>query len=148
VIEMRLATVVLRTSDVARMRSFYENVLGFTLNDRVGDDRYRPGITWAELDAPARDAREPDVELLDEATHTLPPAPEDGSQASRAIIAFRVDDIRRAVAFLRESHIGGPLEIVEESWGWFCYFADPDGNDLEVFQYRDEEPWRARDGDA
>ena len=146
-IEMRLATLVLRTRDVARMRSFYEDVLGFTMNDRVGDERYRPGITWAELHAPARDAQEPDVELLDEATHTLPPATSDGP-ASRAIIAFRVDDIGRAVAFLRESNVGGRLEIVEESWGWFCYFSDPDGNDLEVFQYRDEDPWGARDEDA
>jgi hypothetical protein len=24
-------------------------------------------------------------------------------------------------------------------------FKHPDGNDLEVFQYRDEEPWKARD---
>jgi catechol 2,3-dioxygenase-like lactoylglutathione lyase family enzyme len=147
VIEMRLATLVLRTRDVARMRSFYEDVLGFTMNDRVGDERYRPGITWAELEAPARDAREPDVELLDEATHTLPPASSDGS-ASRAIIAFRVDDIRRAVAYLGRSKVGGPLEIVEESWGWFCYFTDPDGNDLEVFQYRDADPWGPRDGDG
>ena len=146
-IEMRLATVLLRTRDVGRMLSFYEGVLGFKLNDRVGDERYRPGITWAELNAPVRDAREPDVELLDEETHVLPPASSDGS-ASRAVIAFRVDDIFDAVAFLGASDVGGPLEIVEESWGWFCYFADPDGNDLEVFQYRDEEPWKARDDDA
>ena len=145
--EMRLATVVLRTRDVPRMQSFYEDVLGFTLNDRAGDERYRPGITWAELDAPARDPQEPDVELLDEATHTLPPSPDDGP-ASRAIIAFRVDDIRRAVAFLGESDVGGALEIVEESWGWFCFFSDPDGNDLEVFQYRDDEPWGPRDEDG
>ncbi len=145
-IEMRLATLLLRTRDVGRMQSFYEGVLGFRLNDRVGDERYRSGITWAELDAPARDASEPDVELLDEGTHALPPASSTGS-ASRAIIAFRVDDIHDAVAFLGESNVGGPLEIVEESWGWFCYFKDPDGNDLEVFQYRDEEPW-SRDEDA
>ena len=39
-IEMRLATVLLRTRDVGRMLSFYEGVLGFKLNDRVGDERY------------------------------------------------------------------------------------------------------------
>lgn len=146
-IEMRFATVLLRTRDVGRMVSFYEGVLGFKLNDRLGDDRYRPGITWAELDAPARDAREPEVELLDEGTHALPPASRDGS-AGRAIIAFKVDDIHDAVAFLGESNVGGSLEIIEESWGWFSYFEDPDGNDLEVFQYRSEEPWEGSHEDA
>jgi catechol 2,3-dioxygenase-like lactoylglutathione lyase family enzyme len=117
------------------MVAFYEDVLGFGLNERAGDDDYLPGVNWAELHAPAVDPDEPDLEFLDGSVHVVPsPTAEDAP--GRCILAFRVDDIREGVRLLEDGHAGGISEIHEESWGRFCYFKDPDGNDLELFEYR------------
>lgn len=132
---IRFATVAFRTTDVARLSAFYRDVFGFRLNERWGDgDRYVPGETFAELHATDPDHDEPEIEFLDEAVHLLPAAPPDGRPGP--ILAFRTDDIRAAVAALQARGVTGVSDVMEEPWGWACYFRDPDGNDLELFQYR------------
>jgi len=132
---LRFSTVILQTRDVPRMVSFYEDVLGFGLNERAGDEAYLPGVNWAELHAPAVDPDEPDLEFLDGSAHVVPsPAP--GVAPGRCILAFRVDDIQEGIRLLERGHAAHISEIHEEAWGWFCYFKDPDGNDLELFEYR------------
>lgn len=133
-IDISFATVLLRTRDVGGMRAFYERVLGFELDEReLGDPLYSVGINYAELRAPRRDPGEPELELLDETVHTLPPRASDGRAS---ILAFKVDDIHRAVGELRAMGVEPSTEVLEEGWGWFCFLRDPDGNDLELFQYR------------
>jgi catechol 2,3-dioxygenase-like lactoylglutathione lyase family enzyme len=133
---IRFATIAFRTTDVARLSAFYREVFGFDLNERWGDgDRYRPGKTFAELHAADPDHDEPEIEFLDEAVHVLPPGPRDGRPGP--ILAFRTDDIRAAIAALEARGLPASSEVIEEPWGWCCYLRDPDGNDLELFQYRD-----------
>ena len=136
---MRFATIAFRTSDVARLSSFYREVFGFRLSQRPGDgEQYRPEQTWAELHAPDPDHEEPEIEFLDEAMLALPPPPAEGRPGP--ILAFRTRDIRAAVEALDRHGVERVSDVFEETWGWCCYFKDPDGNDLEVFEYRDQ-PW-------
>ena len=134
-LRVRFSTVIVPTRDVPKMRKFYEELFGFRLNDRTGDGEYRPGINWAELEAPEQDPGEPDLELLEIGEHVLPASAAAGPPGG-CIFAFRVDDIREAAAFLQDKGVPLSSEIYEEGWGWFFYFHDPDGNGLELFQYR------------
>ena len=112
------------------------------MSGRPGDGaQYRPDETWSELHAPDPDHDEPEIEFLDEAMHALPPSPAEGRPGP--ILAFRTDDIRVAVERLERRGVARVSDIFDETWGWCCYFKDPDGNDLEVFQYRPE-PWPER----
>jgi catechol 2,3-dioxygenase-like lactoylglutathione lyase family enzyme len=136
---LRFATIAFRTSDVGRLATWYRDVFGFRMSERPGDGaQYRPDETWSELHAPDPDHEEPEIEFLDEAMHALPPLPAAGRPGP--ILAFRTDDIHVAVERLERRGVARASDIFDETWGWCCYFKDPDGNDLEVFQYR-AEPW-------
>jgi catechol 2,3-dioxygenase-like lactoylglutathione lyase family enzyme len=136
---LRFATIAFRTSDVGRLATWYRDVFGFRMSERPGDGvQYRPDETWSELHAPDPDHEEPEIEFLDEAMHALPPLPAAGRPGP--ILAFRTDDIHVAVERLERHGVARASAIFDETWGWCCYFKDPDGNDLEVFQYR-AEPW-------
>lgn len=145
-VELRFSTVVLWTGDVERITTFYESVLGFRLSDRAGDgERYRSGETWAEMHAQHVAPEEPEIEFLDQTVHVMPPRPRESRLG--CILAFLTDDIIVAVGRLERGGATRTSEVIEESWGWYCYFTDPDGNDLELFQYRGE-PWSGTTGSS
>ncbi len=137
--ELRFATVVFWSKDVGRQVGFYRDALGFRLSDRAGDgESYRPGETWAELHAERTAPEEPEIEFLDQAVFRMPPPPPHGRPG--CILAFITDDVRKAADALEANGATRTSEIIEDVWGWYAYFTDPDGNDLEVFQYRGV-PW-------
>jgi predicted enzyme related to lactoylglutathione lyase len=137
--ELRFATVVFWSEDVGRQVAFYRDALGFRLSERAGDGAsYRSGETWAELHAEHTAPEEPEIEFLDQAVLRMPPPPPRGRPG--CILAFLTDDVRKAADALEAKGARMTSEIIEDVWGWYAYFTDPDGNDLEVFQYRGV-PW-------
>jgi catechol 2,3-dioxygenase-like lactoylglutathione lyase family enzyme len=137
--ELKFATVVFWTEDVGRQVAFFRDALGFRLSERTGDGvSYRSGETWAELHAQHPAPEEPEIEFLDQAVFRMPPPPLQGRP--RCILAFLTDDIYKATDALEAKGATKTSEIIEDVWGWYTFFTDPDGNDLEVFQYRGE-PW-------
>jgi catechol 2,3-dioxygenase-like lactoylglutathione lyase family enzyme len=55
-----------------------------------------------------------------------------GSQRPGVMVNYRVDDFDGFVAALRERGIA-IKRVVEEAYGRFVYFDDPDGNTVEVW---------------
>jgi catechol 2,3-dioxygenase-like lactoylglutathione lyase family enzyme len=104
------------TGDMDRAVAFYTEVLGLDLAYRAGDD-------WAELEAPP-------IRLALHATN-------DERRAASGTVVFRVGDLdetrraleRRGVAF--DEHLG---EV--EGRARFATFRDPDGNPIQVIEYR------------
>jgi predicted enzyme related to lactoylglutathione lyase len=50
-----------------------------------------------------------------------------------AVIAFGVDDLEKTVADLRGKGADFTDEVSEHPWGRVIPFADPDGNDLQLY---------------
>lgn len=137
--ELRFATVVFWSDDVRRQVAFYRDALGFRLSERQGDGRaYRPGETWAELHAERTAPEEPELEFLDQGVFRMPPPPAVGRPG--CILAFLTDDVGKAAEALEAKGATRTSEIIEDVWGRYVYFTDPDGNDLEVFEYHGV-PW-------
>jgi catechol 2,3-dioxygenase-like lactoylglutathione lyase family enzyme len=104
------------THDLDRAVSFYTEILGLRL-------AYRAGTDWAELEAPP-------VRL---ALH----AADEQRRVASGTVVFRVDDLddarsvleRRGVRF--DEHVG---EV--EGRARFATLRDPDGNPIQLIEYR------------
>jgi catechol 2,3-dioxygenase len=128
-----VGTVSLTVSDLPRVRSFYERVLGLTV---LRDDGGRvvlgapSGLPLIELQgdgsAPARDPRSPGLFHL----------------------AILFPDRRAlAMALARVAGQGWPLSgasdhLVSEA----LYLSDPEGNGIELYRDRPRDEWQVRDG--
>jgi catechol 2,3-dioxygenase-like lactoylglutathione lyase family enzyme len=104
------------TRDMDRAVAFYEGVLGLKLGHRAGGG-------WAEFDAgPVRLALHATVEA---------------EVPSGGTVVFRVDDLDEAISSLRQRGVvfdGHEAEV--PGVGRFATFHDPDGNPLQLFEYR------------
>jgi CreA protein len=108
------------TGDMERAAAFYSEVLGLPLLRRSGD-------AWAEFDGGP-------IRLALHGVHEGQPVPLGGATA-----VFEVDDLDesrrtlegRGVAF--DQHVG---EV--EGFARFASFLDPDGNTLQLIEYRGE----------
>jgi catechol 2,3-dioxygenase-like lactoylglutathione lyase family enzyme len=113
------------TSDVARLRRFYEDVLGFTVQRETPSTVYLDagGGTYLAVSRSAGQAS---------GTHTQ--------------MAFRVPDIAAEVAELRArgvtfeeyetpKTVGG---IADVGAGYAAWVKDPDGNLFGIWQFKDE----------
>jgi len=118
---MKRAKVTIITSDVARLRRFYEHVIGLS---PVGDERYiefhAPGMTLAIANHGRIEA-------------TAPGATAPASNRS-AVFDFEVEDVdheRSRLAGLVEEFV---LEPTTQPWGSrSMMFRDPDGNLVNFF---------------
>jgi catechol 2,3-dioxygenase len=130
--------VHLKVSDLDRAIAFYRDVLGFELQQRIGDEaaflsaggyHHHIGLnTW-------------------ESKGGSPPAP---GSTGLYHFAIRYPD-RRALAnaLKRVLEAGIPIGTSDHGVSEAIYFADPDGNGIEIYRDRPREEWpRARDGDG
>lgn len=120
----RLAPVVERldhvyywVSDLARAVAFYRDVLGLRLVRRDGD-------TWAVFDAGGRPF------ALHAAVEGHPVS------AGGATAVFAVADLDRARAVLSERGVRFGHEGDVEGYARFASFEDPDGNTVQLIEYR------------
>jgi catechol 2,3-dioxygenase len=130
--------VHLKVSDLDRAIAFYRDVLGFELQQRMGDEaaflsaggyHHHIGLnTW-------------------ESQGGSPPPP---GSTGLYHFAIRYPD-RRALAnaLKRVLEAGIPIGASDHGVSEAIYFADPDGNGIEIYRDRPREEWpRARDGDG
>jgi catechol 2,3-dioxygenase len=130
--------VHLKVSDLDRAIAFYRDVLGFELQQRMGDEaaflsaggyHHHIGLnTW-------------------ESKGGSPPPP---GSTGLYHFAIRYPD-RRALAnaLKRVLEAGIPIGASDHGVSEAIYFADPDGNGIEIYRDRPREEWlRAQDGDG
>ena len=106
-----IAAIWLPVDDMQRAVAFYRDVLGLEVLDHDGD--------WSEVTAG-------DQRIGLNASES--PAGDGG-----AVIAFAVDDLDATVAQLRERGVQFTGEVSEHPWGRIAPFADPEGNDLQIY---------------
>jgi catechol 2,3-dioxygenase len=130
--------VHLKVSDLDRAIAFYRDVLGFELQQRMGDEaaflsaggyHHHIGLnTWQSKGG-------------------SPPPP---GTTGLFHFAIRYPD-RRALAnaLKRVLDAGIPIGASDHAVSEAIYFEDPDGNGIEIYRDRPREEWpRARDGDG
>jgi catechol 2,3-dioxygenase len=130
--------VHLKVSDLDRSIAFYRDVLGFEVQQRMGDEaaflsaggyHHHIGLnTWQSRGG-------------------SPPPP---GTTGLFHFAIRYPD-RRALAnaLKRVLEAGIPIGASDHGVSEAIYFEDPDGNGIEIYRDRPREEWpRARDGDG
>jgi catechol 2,3-dioxygenase len=130
--------VHLKVSDLDRSIAFYRDVLGFELQQRMGDQaaflsaggyHHHIGLnTWESKGGP-------------------PPAP---GTTGLYHFAIRFPD-RRALAraLKRVVEAGIPIGASDHGVSEAIYFNDPDGNGIEIYRDRPQEEWpRTGDGEV
>ncbi len=157
--------VNLTVADLARSRTFYRDVLGFTV-EREGDI---DGAAWEQLRGVAplhmRVARlrlgEEHLELTQYLTPLGQPAPADPRSNDRWFqhAAIVVSDMDRAYARLREHGVAPISAAPQRLPDWnpnaggirAFYFRDPDGHPLELIWFppgKGDPRWQTPAGDA
>jgi predicted enzyme related to lactoylglutathione lyase len=116
--------VMIYADDAAALSKWYSAHLGITTRLNPADGNY-----YAE-DAVC------DTQTGHQVRFGIYVVPHAGDRARHAVmINYRVDDFDAALGELRASGIL-PTEIVEEPYGWFAYFKDPEGNPIEIWSPR------------
>ncbi len=115
---------IIYVRDMAAMRAFYSDVMGFALERTLGEDwiEYRIGATILALAHPRVSAAAKDA-----------PVPK-GSAALQ--LAFRVapSDVDRCAAELEAKGVAIVGPPTNQAWGHrTLFFRDPDGNVLEIY---------------
>ena len=106
------------TADMDRAAAFYSEVLGLPLVRRSGD-------AWAEFDGGP-------IRVALHGVHEGEAVPTGGATA-----VFEVDDLDDAMTFLNGKGVAFDQHIGEvEGFARFASFLDPDGNTLQLIEYR------------
>jgi catechol 2,3-dioxygenase len=118
---------VLYVRDLQKMIEFYRDVLGFQVSDRGSLDRDNPGAMEIAF-----------LTQVGSDHHQLAFVPVRGEGPSTTLdhIAFRVDslaDVKEMASKLEADGRAGALRPINHGNAWSVYFADPEGNGLEVF---------------
>jgi catechol 2,3-dioxygenase-like lactoylglutathione lyase family enzyme len=115
--DWKIELIILPVTDVDRARDFYANQVGFHLDhDHVVSEDLR----FVQLTPPGSGCSIAIGKGLTDA--------EPGSVQGLQIV---VDDIEAARTQLLENGVEvGPVDV--QPWGHFLYFADPDGNRLNI----------------
>jgi catechol 2,3-dioxygenase len=132
--QLRWSHAVLTVRSLADMISFYEGVLGFRVSDRGPLDPAMPGFEIAFLSQVGTDH------------HQLAFVPARGRDTATNLqhMAFRVAslaDVKTIAERLRADGRAAHIHFVNHGNAWSVYFADPEGNGLEVFC---DSPWGVR----
>jgi glyoxylase I family protein len=114
-------------SDYERSKRFYTDVLGFTIKQEV----YREERRSYKLDLCLLGTYM--IELF-----SFPdpaPRPSNPEAAGLRHLAFRVENIEQAVAYLKEKGIEAePVRVDEYTGRRFTFFRDPDQLPLELYE--------------
>jgi catechol 2,3-dioxygenase-like lactoylglutathione lyase family enzyme len=106
------------TADMDRAAAFYSEVLGLPLVRRSSD-------AWAEFDGGP-------IRVALHGVHEGEAVPTGGATA-----VFEVDDLDDAMTFLNGKGVAFDQHIGEvEGFARFASFLDPDGNTLQLIEYR------------
>jgi catechol 2,3-dioxygenase-like lactoylglutathione lyase family enzyme len=138
--------VGITVADLERAIRFYNGVLGLELRSEpspvFGDPSLGPavGVPGAALRQVSLALGDTTLELLE---YTAPPSPVDAPLPQNALgaqhVAFHVDDIAATMRELSERGVEffSGVNVVDEGvlagWRW-VYFADPEGNALELVE--------------
>jgi catechol 2,3-dioxygenase-like lactoylglutathione lyase family enzyme len=124
---VKLFQVNLLVEDFPTMLAFYRDRLGFPTIDIDPGPPAEPMVNWASFDT-----GHAIIELFDVATygnrHELL-----GTNRQAVQLCFLVDDVESAHARLTAA--GVTLDaVLEEEWGRFAGFVDPEGNRLQIYE--------------
>ena len=117
--DWKLELVILPVSDVDRAKSFYVDKIGFHLDH---DQRVNEQLRFVQLTPPGSACSIAFGEGI--------PAGEPGSVKGLQMV---VSDAHAARQELIDRGLD-VAEVVEQAWGSFIYFSDPDGNAWAVQQ--------------
>ncbi|PVH25233.1 SMU1112c/YaeR family gloxylase I-like metalloprotein [Sphingobacterium corticibacter] len=119
--------IAIIASDYERSKEFYTQVLGFEIMQEI----YR-----AERDSYKLDLAINGQYLIELFSFPNPPArPSRPEATGLRHIAFAVDDIQEAVAYLATKHIvAEPIRIDEFTGKKFTFFSDPDDLPVEIYE--------------
>lgn len=131
---LELGNINYRVRQMQPMIDFYRDVLELPVSDDQDQGEYHVGDDWLILQTGEQTA----LELLDQDVHTVPK--DGGSPAGNRLWPILwTEDLEESRATLQGRGVSFTSDVFEETWGWFCFFQDPDGNDIELAQWRDAE---------
>jgi predicted enzyme related to lactoylglutathione lyase len=113
-----VAKVVVEVEDQERAKAFWTRTLGFEVAQDVpyGEER------WLEVRTPDKAV----VVVLDQRKGERP-TPRDPSLPTSNVL-FYADDLQQTYTELTARGVQFPLPPVQQPFGWWSLFADPDGN--------------------
>lgn len=127
---MNLFQVNLLVEDFPAMLGFYRDQLGFELNDIAPGPPAVPLVNWASLRTGSVT-----LELFDVATYGNRDQLNDtGREAVE--LCFIVDDVDRERIRLEQAGVTCD-PVLQEDWGRYAAFRDPEGNRLQLFEVFD-----------
>ncbi len=112
--------LTLRVKDIAAAQAFYTDVLGMTVNRRLGST-----MTFLQCG---------DSEFV--IVKSENPGKSDGKGAGIDHFGFKVNstaEVDEAAEYLRDQHVTILAGPADRSDGRFVFFVDPDGNMLEIY---------------
>jgi catechol 2,3-dioxygenase-like lactoylglutathione lyase family enzyme len=132
-----LSHVGLWVRDMDRSIRWYEEMLGFVLTERLGANDIEPaaphGIAWLRCSTEHHN-----LVLIQLPSEEAGRPLANGGKGTLQQVAFEVESVEALHAaheFLARNgvRILVPPDRQKQSPGWKFYFADPDGNKLEIF---------------
>ena len=130
---MTLLQVNLFVHDFPRTLSFYRDALGFAATDVDPGPPCIPMTNWASLRTGGVTIELFDGEAFWDTTLLR------GTNRDAVQLCFLVDDVRRERERLKGSGVDCD-PVVEEAWGSYASFRDPEGNWLQIYQVVDPAP--------
>jgi catechol 2,3-dioxygenase-like lactoylglutathione lyase family enzyme len=127
---MNLFQVNLLVEDFPEMLHFYRDKLGFETNDIDPGPPAVPLVNWASLRTGSAI-----LELFDVAAYGNREQLR-GAGREAIELCFIVDDVDRERVRLERAGVACD-PVVEEDWGRYAAFRDPEGNRLQVFEVFD-----------
>jgi predicted enzyme related to lactoylglutathione lyase len=110
--------VVIQVEDQERAKAFWTQTLGFEL---AQDAPYR-AERWLEVRTPDKAV----TVVLDPRKGPRPTAP--GPDLPTSNVSFYAEDLQQTYRELRARGVEFPQPPVEQPFGWWSLFQDPDGN--------------------
>jgi predicted enzyme related to lactoylglutathione lyase len=117
-------------ADFPAMLTFYREQLGFDVNDIEPGPPSVPLVNWASLRTGSVV-----IELFDAATHWDPKLLRSANRDA-VQLCFIVDDVQAERTRLEAAGVVCD-PVVEEGWGRYASFRDPEGNWLQLFEVFD-----------
>jgi catechol 2,3-dioxygenase-like lactoylglutathione lyase family enzyme len=127
---MNLFQVNLMVENFPEMLGFYRDQLGFAVIDIDPGPPAMPLVNWASLQTGSAI-----LELFDVATYGDPNKLRDSAR-DVVQLCFIVDDVDTERARLVARGVSCD-EVIEEEWGRFAGFRDPERNSLQIFEVFD-----------
>lgn len=128
---VNLGQVNLFVADFPAMLRFYRDQLGLQLMDIEPGPPAVPLVNWASLVAGNMI-----VELFDAVTYGREVQQIRESWRDAMQLCFIVDDVEVERKRLVAQGVAC-TEVIAEEWGRYSWFADPEGNHLQIYQVND-----------